>query len=171
MEEIYQITSALKHLSYGKRIAVITDARFSGVSTGACIGHVGPEALAGGPIGKLRDGDVVSLEIDRNRLQGSLDLTGSSGESFDAEEGARRLAARAPREDSRGESRPARRHPALGGAASPQRRDLERLRLRRRRHRRGAGTGWRGMTAVSLFRRPNMLGARREWYNGEHGPP
>ena len=99
MEEIYQITSALKHLSYGKRIAVITDARFSGVSTGACIGHVGPEALAGGPIGKLRDGDVVSLEIDRNRLQGSLDLTGSRGESFDAEEGARRLAARAPRED------------------------------------------------------------------------
>ncbi len=99
MEEIYQITSALKHLSYGKRIAVITDARFSGVSTGACIGHVGPEALAGGPIGKLRDGDIISLEIDRNRLQGSLDLTGCGGESFDAEKGARRLAARAPRED------------------------------------------------------------------------
>lgn len=99
MEEIYQITSALKHLSYGRRIAVITDARFSGVSTGACIGHVGPEALAGGPIGKLREGDVVSLEIDRNRLQGSLDLTGCGGESFDAAEGARRLAARAPRED------------------------------------------------------------------------
>ncbi len=99
MEEIYQITSALKHLSYGKQIAVITDARFSGVSTGACIGHVGPEALAGGPIGKLRDGDIVSLEIDRNRLRGSLDLTGSRGESFDADEGARRLAARAPRAD------------------------------------------------------------------------
>jgi dihydroxyacid dehydratase/phosphogluconate dehydratase len=41
MEEIYQITSSLKHLSFGKEIAVITDARFSGVSTGACIGHVG----------------------------------------------------------------------------------------------------------------------------------
>ena len=57
MEEIYQITAALQHLPFGKQVAVITDARFSGVSTGACIGHVGPEALAGGPIGKLRDGD------------------------------------------------------------------------------------------------------------------
>jgi putative YjhG/YagF family dehydratase len=50
MEEIYQITAALRYLEFGKQVAVITDARFSGVSTGACIGHVGPEALAGGPI-------------------------------------------------------------------------------------------------------------------------
>src|SRR5207302_807958 len=57
MEEIYQITSALKHLTFGKQVALLTDARFSGVSTGACIGHVGPEALAGGPIGQLRDGE------------------------------------------------------------------------------------------------------------------
>ena len=57
MEEIYQITSALKHLDFGKHIAVSTDARFSGVSTGACIGHVSPEALAGGPIGKVLEGD------------------------------------------------------------------------------------------------------------------
>ena len=54
MEEIYQITAALRHLSFGKHVAVLTDARFSGVSTGACIGHVSPEALAGGPIGKRR---------------------------------------------------------------------------------------------------------------------
>ena len=74
MEEIYQITSALKHLSFGKHIAVITDARFSGVSTGACIGHVGPEALAGGPIGKLRDGDTIRIVIDRNKLEGSVDF-------------------------------------------------------------------------------------------------
>ena len=47
-------------------MAVVTDARFSGVSTGACIGHVGPEALAGGPIGKLRDGDVIEIVIDRD---------------------------------------------------------------------------------------------------------
>jgi len=47
MEETYQLTSALKHLSFGKYVSLITDARFSGVSTGACIGHVGPEALAG----------------------------------------------------------------------------------------------------------------------------
>jgi putative YjhG/YagF family dehydratase len=56
MEETYQVTSALKFLSWGKSVAVLTDARFSGVSTGACIGHVSPEALAGGPIGRLRDG-------------------------------------------------------------------------------------------------------------------
>src|SRR5262249_57216636 len=61
MEETYQVTSALKMLPFGKRVAVITDARFSGVSTGACIGHVGPEALAGGPIGKLVDGDVIRI--------------------------------------------------------------------------------------------------------------
>ena len=54
MEETYQVTSALKHLDIGKTVTLITDARFSGVSTGACIGHVGPEALAGGPIGRLR---------------------------------------------------------------------------------------------------------------------
>ncbi len=76
MEEIYQITSALKHLSWGKEVAVITDARFSGVSTGACIGHVGPEALAGGPVAKVRDGDLIQIVIDRNELTGSLNLIG-----------------------------------------------------------------------------------------------
>ena len=65
MEEIYQVTSALKYLPWGTTVSVVTDARFSGVSTGACIGHVGPEALAGGPIGRLRDGDVVDIVIDR----------------------------------------------------------------------------------------------------------
>ena len=73
MEEIYQVTSALKHLSFGKHIAVLTDARFSGVSTGACIGHIGPEALAGGPIGKVRDGDRIEIIVDRNKLEGSID--------------------------------------------------------------------------------------------------
>ena len=76
MEETYQLTSALKHLPWGKHVAVITDARFSGVSTGACIGHVGPEALAGGPIGRLRDGDIVRIEIDRCRLEGRIDFIG-----------------------------------------------------------------------------------------------
>lgn len=99
MEEIYQITSALKHLSYGKQVAVITDARFSGVSTGACIGHVGPEALAGGPVGKLVDGDLVSIEVDRNSLVGSIDLVGQGEEGFDSDEGARRLADRPGRPD------------------------------------------------------------------------
>jgi putative YjhG/YagF family dehydratase len=74
MEETYQVTSALKYLDVGKSVALITDARFSGVSTGPCIGHVGPEALAGGPIGRLRDGDLVRVIIDRQALEGSIDL-------------------------------------------------------------------------------------------------
>jgi len=99
MEEIYQITAALKHLSWGKQVAVITDARFSGVSTGACIGHVGPEALAGGPVGKVREGDRIRIVVDRNKLEGSIDLVGHDGCEYDPEEGARVLAARAPRPD------------------------------------------------------------------------
>jgi putative YjhG/YagF family dehydratase len=99
MEEIYQITSALKHLPWGKQIAVITDARFSGVSTGACIGHVGPEALAGGPIGKLVDGDVIEIVIDRKRLEGTVNLVGAGVARFTAEVGAAILSARSPRPD------------------------------------------------------------------------
>jgi len=76
MEETYQLTSALKYLPFGKHVALVTDARFSGVSTGACIGHVSPEALAGGPIGKLRDGDLIEIIIDRNRLEGSINAIG-----------------------------------------------------------------------------------------------
>jgi dihydroxyacid dehydratase/phosphogluconate dehydratase len=94
MEEIYQITAALKHLSFGKHIAVVTDARFSGVSTGACIGHVGPEALAGGPLGKVRDGDLIRLVIDRVNLVGSIDLVGEKGVETGEEAGARLLASR-----------------------------------------------------------------------------
>jgi putative YjhG/YagF family dehydratase len=99
MEEIYQITSALKHLSFGKEVAVLTDARFSGVSTGACIGHIAPEALAGGPIGKLRDGDQIEIIIDRNRLEGGVNLVGDSERVFGLEEGSRVLVQRARRPD------------------------------------------------------------------------
>lgn len=76
MEETYQLTSALKHLPFGKHVALITDARFSGVSTGACIGHVGPEALAGGPLGKLREGDPIRIVVDRKKLEGTVDYVG-----------------------------------------------------------------------------------------------
>src|SRR5207237_4477956 len=76
MEEIYQITSALKYLDFGKQVAVITDARFSGVSTGACIGHVTPEALAGGPLGRIVEGDVIEITVDCKNLDGSIDLVG-----------------------------------------------------------------------------------------------
>ncbi len=106
MEEIYQITSALKWLPSGKHVALLTDARFSGVSTGACIGHISPEALAGGAIGKLQDGDQIEIVIDRQKLTGSVNLVGNAQEIFGAEEGARRLAARASRADLKP-------HPAL----------------------------------------------------------
>ncbi|WP_226570870.1 YjhG/YagF family D-xylonate dehydratase [Mangrovibacter yixingensis] len=96
MEETYQVTSALKHLSYGKQVSLITDARFSGVSTGACIGHVGPEALAGGPVGKLRTGDIVEIKIDCRNLLGEVNFLGESAQKLCAtpEEAARVLNAR-----------------------------------------------------------------------------
>jgi putative YjhG/YagF family dehydratase len=96
MEEIYQITASLRHLSFGKHVAVLTDARFSGVSTGACVGHVSPEALAGGPLSKVRDGDLIRIVVDRINLEGSIDLVGSEGVEFGAEEGTRILARRGP---------------------------------------------------------------------------
>jgi putative YjhG/YagF family dehydratase len=99
MEETYQITSALKFLPWGKSVAVLTDARFSGVSTGACIGHVGPEALAGGPIGKVQDGDLIEIIVDRNRMEGSVNLIGIGDTRFGPDEGTRVLAARPPRPD------------------------------------------------------------------------
>ena len=94
MEETYQLTSALKYLPEGRSIALITDARFSGVSTGACIGHVGPEALAGGPLGKLRDGDTIQISIDRVNLSGKIDFIGDGDRLFDANEGTHILEAR-----------------------------------------------------------------------------
>ena len=95
MEETYQITSALKYLSFGKEVALVTDARFSGVSTGACVGHVGPEALAGGPIAKVRDGDVIEIEIDRKSLVGRVDLI----ESIDGVGAVELLQTRTPHPD------------------------------------------------------------------------
>ncbi len=96
MEETYQLTSALRYLPFGKEVAIVTDARFSGVSTGACIGHVSPEALAGGPIGKLRDGDMIEIVVDRVNLVGTVNLVGENG---NIEEGSRILARREPRPD------------------------------------------------------------------------
>jgi xylonate dehydratase len=99
MEETYQLTSALKYLEFGKYVALLTDARFSGVSTGACIGHISPEALAGGPIGKLRDGDLVEIVIDRTTLDGSVNFVGEEGVHVGADAGARILDRRSPRPD------------------------------------------------------------------------
>lgn len=94
MEETYQLTSALKYLPWGKEVALITDARFSGVSTGACIGHVGPEALAGGPIGNVLEGDMIQIEIDTINLTGTIDLVGINGKVHSAAAGEELLAER-----------------------------------------------------------------------------
>ena len=106
MQEIYQITSALKALPHCKHVAVLTDARFSGVSTGACVGHISPEALAGGPIGKVREGDVIEIVIDRAGMVGAVNLVGDGVSGFGAEVGVEKLAAREPRPDLKP-------HPAL----------------------------------------------------------
>ena len=99
MEETYQITSALRHLPFGKHVAVITDARFSGVSTGACVGHISPEALAGGPVGKLRDGDMIEIVVDRGTLDGTVNLVGENGLAVGADAGTQLLRARSQRPD------------------------------------------------------------------------
>ncbi len=99
MQEIYQITAALKQLPHCKHVAVLTDARFSGVSTGACVGHISPEALAGGPIGKVQNGDQIEIVIDRAKLTGTVNLIGDADNSSEA--GSRLLAERSPRNDLR----------------------------------------------------------------------
>jgi putative YjhG/YagF family dehydratase len=106
MQEIYQVTSALKALPHCKHVAVLTDARFSGVSTGACVGHISPEALAGGPIGKILEGDQIEIVIDRAKLIGTVNMVGDAANRFSPDEGLRRLAQRKPRPDLRP-------HPAL----------------------------------------------------------
>ncbi len=99
MQEIYQITSALKALRHCKHVAVLTDARFSGVSTGACIGHISPEALAGGPIGKVQEGDVIEIVVDRARLTASVNLVADSFREYGPDEAAQRLHGREARAD------------------------------------------------------------------------
>lgn len=94
MEETYQLTSALKKLPFGKHVSLITDARFSGVSTGACFGHIGPEALAGGPIGKLKDGDIIEIIVDTNKLDGSINFIGTDNNVISYEEAAKILESR-----------------------------------------------------------------------------
>ncbi len=106
MQEIYQVTSALKALPHCKHVAVLTDARFSGVSTGACVGHISPEALAGGPIGKILEGDLIEIVVDRENLTGTVHLVGDAEDQFSADQGARVLAGRKSRPDLRP-------HPAL----------------------------------------------------------
>ena len=146
MEETYQLTAALKYVPWGKTVPIVTDARFSGVSTGACIGHVGPEALAGGPIGKLRDGDVVEIVIDRGNLTGQVNLVGGR-----CERGAR--VARLRTRGWRRRRELPHRHAPLVAATESQRRNLGRLRLRLRAHPRGDRSGRRRPLARERRRR------------------
>jgi putative YjhG/YagF family dehydratase len=99
MEETYQVTSALKFIPWGKTVPLLTDARFSGVSTGACVGHIGPEALAGGPIGKLRDGDLIEIIVDRANLEGSINLIGTAEGDLTPEQAQALLESRDPHPD------------------------------------------------------------------------
>ena len=99
MEETYQVTSALKFLRFGKHVALVTDARFSGVSTGACVGHVGPEALAGGPVGRVIDGDIVEVVVDTVGLHGTVNLIGHGDVRYSPEEAEAVLATRPPHPD------------------------------------------------------------------------
>jgi dihydroxyacid dehydratase/phosphogluconate dehydratase len=99
MQEIYQITSALKALPFGRHVAVLTDGRFSGVSTGACIGHISPEALAGGSLGKILDGDRIEVVIDRLTLHGTVNLVGTAERVLNADDAAAELQRRSPRTD------------------------------------------------------------------------
>lgn len=99
MEETYQVTSALKFIPWGKSVPLLTDARFSGVSTGPCVGHIGPEALAGGPIGKLRDGDLIDIVIDRASLTGTINFVGTAEGELTPEAAEGLLATRPPHPD------------------------------------------------------------------------
>src|SRR5262249_45474247 len=99
MEETYQVTGALKHLPFGKHVTLLTDARFSGLSTGACVGHISPEGLAGGPLGKLVDDDWIRVHIDCRRHEASIDLVGEGTLRFGPEEGIAILSRRKPRGD------------------------------------------------------------------------
>ena len=84
MQETAQITTALRYLPWGKHVALITDGRFSGFSSGACIGHVGPEALDDGPIGRVRDDDLIEIVIDRTTLTGTINVVGAEGVPLDS---------------------------------------------------------------------------------------
>ena len=72
MREMLGVTSAIYGQGMGDKVALITDGRFSGATRGFCIGHVGPEAAVGGPIGLLRDGDIIDIDAEAGRLDVEL---------------------------------------------------------------------------------------------------
>ena len=72
MREMLSTTSAIYGQGLGEKVALITDGRFSGATRGFCIGHVGPEAAVGGPIGLLKDGDVIKIDAEKGTLDVDL---------------------------------------------------------------------------------------------------
>src|SRR5674476_657300 len=73
MREMLSTTAALYGQGQGEKVALITDGRFSGATRGFCVGHVGPEAAVGGPIGLLRDGDIIAIDADKGTIDVELD--------------------------------------------------------------------------------------------------
>jgi dihydroxy-acid dehydratase len=68
MREMLMVTGAIKGAGLGKDVLLITDGRFSGGTTGLCVGHVAPEAVDGGPIGLVKDGDVIRIDLKSRTL-------------------------------------------------------------------------------------------------------
>jgi dihydroxy-acid dehydratase len=92
MREMLSTTAALYGQGMGAKVALITDGRFSGATRGFCVGHVGPEAAVGGPIGLIRDGDIIEIDADK----GSLNV------KLSADELSKRMAQWKPRESEYG---------------------------------------------------------------------
>jgi len=72
MREMLSTTAALYGQGQGDKVALITDGRFSGATRGFCVGHVGPEAAVGGPIGLLQDGDIIEIDAEAGTLNVKL---------------------------------------------------------------------------------------------------
>ena len=86
MQEMLAPTSTVMGMGLGDKVALVTDGRFSGATRGACIGHVSPEAAAGGPIAAVRDGDLIAIDLERRTIELCVD----------ADEIARRIASLSP---------------------------------------------------------------------------
>ncbi len=88
MREMLATTAALSGQGMGKKVALITDGRFSGATRGFCVGHVGPEAAHGGPIAMLKDGDMITIDALKGEI--NVDLTDADFEARKADwKGAR----------------------------------------------------------------------------------
>jgi dihydroxy-acid dehydratase len=81
MREMLAITGAIKGAGLGKDVLLITDGRFSGGTTGLCVGHIAPEAVDGGPIAFVRDGDPITLDVANRTLEVTMDDPSGSWEA------------------------------------------------------------------------------------------